>query len=183
MNIKKGLTLTAFGFLFLLVNFNLTINGSKLNVTPDFIGWILLTMAFSQLGSYVKGRKYLVYISLIMAIISGAHWAIELFKPELLPAFDAIQIFINVMDAVYMFVLFGVLKEIAHDNGSIKEATISTLRYVNLAVSAILVVVSLLAGRMNIDALASIVAIVGVIGLVAAVISAVTLFKLKKDLN
>ena len=183
MNIKKGLTLVAIGFLFVLVNFNLTLNGFKINVTPDFIGWILLTMAFYQLGSYVTGRKYFVYISLIMAIISGAYWVLQTFKPELLPAFDVIKIFMNIMDAIYMFVLFGVLKEIAHDYGSKREDAITTLRYINLAVNVAFAVLSAVATRMSIETLAAIVSIAGIIGLVAAIISAITLFGLEKDVQ
>ena len=41
MDLRKGLSYVAFGFLFTLINFNLTVNGQAISITPNFIGWIL----------------------------------------------------------------------------------------------------------------------------------------------
>ena len=66
LNLKKGLSFVAFGFFFTLINLNLTLNGAKLDVTPDFIGWILFFLAFDLLGTYVKDKLYLKWLSLVL---------------------------------------------------------------------------------------------------------------------
>ena len=48
MNIQKALTFIAFGFLFTLLNINI----NSINFTPSFIGWILLFLAYDNLGTY-----------------------------------------------------------------------------------------------------------------------------------
>ena len=75
----KSTGLKAFGFLFTLINLNLTLNGKTLNITPDFIGWILFFLAFDRLGSYVKGKEYLKWMSLVLAILSAALWVFPCF--------------------------------------------------------------------------------------------------------
>ena len=91
MNIKKGLSYVAFGFLFTLVNFNLTLNGGTLNVMPDFVGWILFFLAFDKLGTYISDKKYMKWISLILAVVTAALWILGMAKPEIarMPAMAA----------------------------------------------------------------------------------------------
>ena len=77
MNIKKGISLIAFGFAFVLVNLTLTLNGRSICVTPDFVGWILFFMSFDLLGSYIADKAYMKWISLILAIVTGAIWMLR----------------------------------------------------------------------------------------------------------
>ena len=69
MNIKKGISYVAFGFLFTLVNFNLTINSVSICVTPDFIGWLLFFLAFDKLGTYISDKSYMKWNALVMSLI------------------------------------------------------------------------------------------------------------------
>ena len=70
MDLKKALTYVAIGFLFTLINLNITIGTITINFTPDFVGWILFFLAFDKLGSYVEGKTYLKWMALVLAIIS-----------------------------------------------------------------------------------------------------------------
>lgn len=45
MNLKKAISYAAFGFFFILVNINLTLSGGTINITPNFVGWILMIIA------------------------------------------------------------------------------------------------------------------------------------------
>ena len=83
MNIKKGISLIAFGFAFVLVNLTLTLNGRSICVTPDFVGWILFFMSFDLLGSYIADKAYMKWISLILAIVTGAIWMLKIAAPEM----------------------------------------------------------------------------------------------------
>ena len=77
MDIKKGISYVAFGFLFTLININLTFNGATVNIVPDFLGWILFFLAYDKLGSYMENRVYLKWGFLIMAVFKGVLWILD----------------------------------------------------------------------------------------------------------
>ena len=54
MDLKKGLTYVSFGILFTLADFYLSIGNFQINIFPDFIGWILLYLAFDKFGEYTE---------------------------------------------------------------------------------------------------------------------------------
>ena len=181
MDLRKGLSFVAFGFLFTLVNFNLTFNGATVNVIPDFLGWILLFLAFDKLGTYVSDQKYLKWISLILIILSGAAWIFEIAKPEL--EIGILKTAVTVLSAVYMFLLFDSLERIARDYGSSREDTVRMLKIINPILLIGFVVAGTLAGSNGSNSLLGITAILGVCALAAAIVTAVVLFQLRKDIS
>ena len=179
-NIRRGLTFVAFGFLFTLVNINLTFPSGTVNVMPNFVGWILFFLAFDRLGSYVSDRPYLKWIALVLVILSAASWLLDIARPEL--GGDILHTIITVISTVYLFILFGPLQQIARDYGSTRAGTLNFLRYFNLAVGGILLLVELLGGLMSIESLVLAASIVGAAALVAAIITMVVLFLLRGDI-
>ena len=131
MNLKKGLSFVAFGFFFTLVNVNLRLNGTAVNITPDFVGWILLFLAFDKLGDYVAGKVYIKWLSLLLIVMSAAEWIYEVVKPEL--DTGAVKTFNTVLGGIYMFLLLGVLAEIARDYSSPRAGILGVLRFLNPA--------------------------------------------------
>ncbi len=183
MNLKKGLSFVAFGFLFLLVNLNLTLNGTTVNCTPDFIGFILFFLAFDALGSYTQGKGYLKWISLLLVILSGAQWLLKTLRPEL-SGFSLLNGVTALLSAVYMFLLFGILEAIAGDFNSPRESTLSVLKYVNLLVYVLLAFFSLQSGTgISLNSASSLVLMLGAIGLVSAIVTLVVLFKLRNEIR
>ena len=126
MDIKKGISYIAFGFLFTLLNINLNFNGTSINITPDFVGWILMFLAFDHLGQYVENKGYLKWIALILAILTGVIWVYGLVKPEL--SIDTVKTVVSFAGVVFMFILFGVLEEVARDKAPIYVKNISMLK-------------------------------------------------------
>ena len=180
MDIKKGLLMVAVGFLFTLVNVNLTYNGSSLNVTPDFVGWILFFLSFDKLGSYISDKQFLKWTSLVMAVLTGATWILGIARPEL--NIDILNSVLTVVSTVYMFVLFGVLEKIAHDCGSPRESTLRILKWLNLVIYVLFVVAALFYAQGSNDQTAlAVAAVLGVALLVCAIITAFVLFRLSKD--
>ena len=181
MDVKKGLSYVAFGFLFTLVNINLSFNGTTVNIMPDFVGWILLFLAFDQLGSYMEEKSYLKWISLIMIILTAVRWVLDVFMTEI--NIDILITVSAIISAVYMFMLFGVLEKIARDYGSQRESTLHMVKILNLALYiafALLGLLTLVTESMGIGTLTL---IVGIAALVTAIITLVTLFKLKKEIG
>ena len=182
MDLKKGLSYVAFGFLFTLVNLNLTLNGGTLNVMPDFVGWILFFLAIGCLGSYAAGKGYLKGLALLLAVITFFTWIVAIVSPELdLSGWNMIP---NLLAAVYMFILFGILEQIARDYGSPLESRIRTLKILNLALYLGLVGLGLL-GTMGkgMELLAMVIVLVGITALIAAIVTCVTLFKLRNEIR
>ena len=174
MDIKKGITYIAFGFLFTLVNINLTVNGATLNITPDFVGWILMFFAFDKLNGYMEGKDYMKWIALILAIMTGVIWICGLVKPEL--NIEIVKTIVSVLEVAYMFVLFGILEKIARDHAPAFEKNISILKIVNLVLYIAFFVTALLAAQDQ-ETYAMLAFVFGTAMLVSAIITAVTLIK------
>ena len=181
MNLKKALTFIAFGFLFTLVDLNLTVNGSQINFTPDFIGWVLLFLAFDNLGDYVKDKIYLKWLSLILTVAYAVIWFLDFAKPEL--STDLIKTPAAIGSTIYMFILFGVLEKVAHDYGSKRESTIRMLKILNLVLYVAFLGLSLSVRSREDTILALSMVVLGVAIIVCAIITAVVLFKLKDEVN
>ncbi len=186
--LKKGISLIAFGFLFTLVSINLTLNGAKLNVTPDFIGWILFFVAYDKLGGYVAGKSWLKWTALVLGIVTGAFWVLDIASPGL--DLGIVRTIVTVVCAVWSFVLFDVLERIALDHHSAHAGTIRTLKYVNVIAYAVFVVLGLLGGYAGAYigsgsalAVSGIAAVAGVVALVAAIVTAFVLFRFRKEIN
>jgi len=181
MNIKKALSLVAFGFLFTLVNLNLTVSGGTINVTPDFIGWILLFLAFDKLGNYVESKGFLKWISLGMAVMTCVIWGMETLKPEL----DAgsLKTLGAIVSLIYMYFLFGVLEQVAADSRSRYVSAIGTLKILNLVLYVGFIAAGLGVAAAGSSVLALLAAGIGVAALVCAVITAVVLFKLRREVR
>ena len=180
MNIKKALSFAAFGFLFTLVNINLTFNTTEINVTPDFIGWILFFVGFDRFGTYVEKKKYLKLLSFLLLIISAALWAFDLFRLDL--PVTIVKVVANVLSAIYFFGLFGVLTKVAQDCDSQHTDTIRYLKYINVILFLLLSVLGLFADRLSIPVLATVFTALGVPALICAIISMVVLFRLRKEI-
>ena len=181
MNIKKALSFVAFGFLFTLININITLDTITVNFTPDFIGWILLYVGFDKFGTYVEKKKYLKVISLLLIIVSAALWAFDLFRLDL--PISIVKSIANILSAVYMFELFTILTKVAEDNHSSHADTIRYLKYINVILILLLSVISLIANRLTLSVLAVTITVLGVFALISAIISMVVLFRLRKEIN
>ena len=178
-DLKKALSLAAIGFLFTFVNINLKINTLTINVMPDFIGWILLFMAHDNFGKYVAGKSFLKWTALILAIASIALWILGIYDPNMdLTLYTAV---VNVIAAVYMFMLFSVISNVARDMGSAKAETITFLKYLNFFIFLALSALGFIGLRIDIKYLAIAATILGALAIGAAVISAIVLFSLRKE--
>lgn len=175
MDIRKGISYIAFGFLFTLVNINLNINNTSLNITPDFVGFILMFFAFDKLGHYVEDKGYLKWIALILAILTGVIWVYGLVKPDL--NIDIITTIVSFMGVVFMFVLFGVLEKIARDHAPTYEKNISMLKIVNLVLYIGFLASALLMARD--ENFAMLAFVFGTAALISAIITAITLMKFR----
>lgn len=181
MNIKKGISYVAFGFLFTLINFNLNFDTVSICLTPDFIGWILFFLAFDQLGNYISDKPYMKWMALALVIVTGAIWLGEIVYPEI--EMGILKTIVTVCQCVYMFILLGILEKIAEDYHSAQKDTLRFLKYFNVLISAGFVVTALIGGNTQSEAVLILSAVLGIVALVAAIVTAVVLFKLNKELK
>ena len=181
MDLKKGLSLVAVGYLFTLVNINLTFDDVAINIVPNFAGWILLFISFNYLGQYVEGKSYVKWIALIMVVITAVSWVVSIIRYPV--DMTIINIFGSVLNCIFMFVFFGCLEKIAADKAPSREDNIRTLKILNLALSIALVVsAALVLNKVN-NLTATLVLIVGLAALVTAIVTCVNLFKLKNEIE
>ncbi len=182
MDIKKGVSYIAFGYLLTLVNLNLNFGSFSVNVFPNFIGWILFFLAFDKLGPYASDKPFLKWTSLILVILAGTTWILGIAKPEL--DADLLTTIMGVISVVYLFILFGVLEQIAGDYHSSRASTIHMLKILNPILYVAFVVSSLGFISSNLSpTLGGLAAVIGIAALVTAIVTLVVLFQLRKEIN
>ncbi|MBQ6559452.1 MAG: hypothetical protein IJL85_01345 [Erysipelotrichaceae bacterium] len=174
MDIKKGISYIAIGFLFTLVNINLKLNSTTLNITPDFIGWILIFFAFDRLGHYTENKAYLKWIALILAILTGVIWVYGIMKPEF--DIDIVKTIVSFVSVGYMFLLFNILEKIAKDHAPTFEKNISMLKIINLVLYIGFFVTAMLTTRDQ-QTFAMLAFVFGTATLISAIVTAVTLIR------
>ena len=182
MDLKKGLTYVAWGFLFVLVNLNLEINnGMTINFMPNWIGWFLLFLSFGSLGTYVSDKPYMKWTALVLTIASAITWLLSIVQPD--TYYSILDTIVTLASAVYIYLLFDVVIRIAHDYGSTKEANLKTYRFIFLLVYIFVAALTVvLASSDHISN--SVLYITGfalIAALVVAIMTLVTLFGLRKE--
>lgn len=171
MNIKKGVSFVAFGFLFTLVNFNLNFPSFSINIMPEFVGWLLFFLAYDKLGSYISDRQYMKWGAMTLLIINAAFWIM----PSV--GLGAIRTILSICQDIYWFIILGVMEQVAEDYGSSQQGSIRFIKYFNIIVGAGFIITSL-AG----EELLSLAAFIGIAAIIAAIVTIVILFKLRKEI-
>lgn len=183
MDLKKAISLIAFGFLFVFVNINLSFNGLSINIMPQFIGWILLFLAFVPVGPYMQGRSYMQWIPLVMALVSAGTWYLDAFMPGLEnPIVEVLRFIFNIVSAVYWYIMFGILEKIANDTGSTRGPRINVIKVVSLVLYVTISIFTLLVAKVELAFLAILILLLGIALIVLVVIALFTLFGLRKDI-
>ncbi len=177
-DVRKGLSLIAFGFLFILLN--ITIN--NVPISPSFIGWLLFFIAYPYIEKYADGKDYLKWAALILTIVTAVQWVLEIVKAPV--DFGVLKSIVAVANAVFMFLFFGVLEKIARSFSLEQRAgKLSTLKYVNLISYFGTVVFSILYSFRQSTLFAVVAFLCGVVAIIFAIITCVTLFKLKNEIG
>ncbi|MBQ1827358.1 MAG: hypothetical protein II126_05235 [Erysipelotrichaceae bacterium] len=181
MNIKKGISYVAFGFLFTLVNFNINFPNVSINIMPDFIGWLLFFLAFDKLGEYIADKPYLKWTSLVLMILSAAIWLEAFVRTG--ADLNILKTAITVVSGIYMFILFGVLEKIAEDYGSAQKSALGFLKYFNVILSLGFVILAVAGGKTENGLLLLLAATIGLVAIVAVIVTAVILFRLNSEIQ
>lgn len=185
MSLRKAISYTAFGFLFVFVNFNLQFSGLTINIMPAFIGWILLFLSYGPYGDYMKGKSYMLWIPLVMTVAEGTIWFLGIAKSELMES-QGIHIFsmiINIVSAVYWYLMFTILEKVADDNGTTRGPSIRVIKILSLILYIAINLCTLLTGVVDLALLGAVVLIGGIGLLVLVVVALVVLFGLRKEIR
>ena len=176
MNIKKGIRLIAIGFLFTLININVTVNEHVINFMPDFVGWILIGIACTKLDDYVKGKPFYMIGAILLGICNLAIALVTLFLPKM--DITIYKTGVSVLTIIYVFALLTLIEKIGKDKGYKDAGSIRILKYVYLIVFILFQAMTFAASYLPVNVLAFIVSISGLTALVTAIITAVVLFRM-----
>ncbi len=176
MKIKNGLRLIAIGFIFTLVNINITFDKTQINIMPDFIGWILIAAASIILKEYTKKNPFYLIGAILLAISDAAFMIIELAFPKL--NISIYQTAASLFSIFYIFLLLRKIEKIGKDKGYNDVASVRILRYVYVIVYLIFQALTLAADYLPVKVLAVLFSISGIAALVTAIATAFVLFKM-----
>ena len=178
MNLKKAISYIAFGFLFISLNINITINNlSTFNLLPDFVGWILFALAYAKMKKYASDNLALLWIPVVMALYSAVEWASAFRGAELLPGW--LGLIFSILRLVYLFTLFGRLEMLAEDYAPHMTSMIHTLKILQLAFQIGQTALIVLAMLQMSDLFALLAMIALIAGVILTIVSCVTLFQLR----
>ena len=156
------------------------VDGLRINVLPDFIGWIFILIGMLKIRRYFGQKKYMTVMAAFMIITSAVQYFFEIFHPETRLA--VLNIICNLVTTIFMFLLFGTLEQIAADHRSKRQSILGYLKIATVCVDGIITLISLIAlSERNLELLALIFTVMGVVLLGIAVISAVVLFQFARD--
>lgn len=181
MNIRKALSYICYGLLITVFNININFNDTSiLNLLPEFIGWIILFLAYDFLGHYVSNKPELKPLAIVLAVIGGISWIMQLTNGQYADL-TLLGIVRNLCSAYFIHKLCDVMEEIAADCGSLRGPTINMLKNINLVCELTLAFIGFLSMFTNPENLAVIVIIVGAVALIAIIATVITFFGLRND--
>ena len=180
MDLRAGLSLAARGLLFVMINLFCTLNGKLINLFPNFIGWVLLFLAYDSFGVFTKGRKYLEWLPFLLAAATLFDWIANFFAVELL----WLTVACGVLTLFYGHKLFCILRAVAQAHRSALERRILFLHVLQLSLYAALFVLSILYYKLPEleNALKIPVIVLFFADLLTAVFTCMTIFKLRKEI-
>ncbi|MBQ6334601.1 MAG: hypothetical protein IJI46_06000 [Erysipelotrichaceae bacterium] len=181
MKLNQGIRLIAIGFLFTIINLNITTTSNTINVTPDFIGWLLIAAGLTKMKEYTRRKPYYLGGAVLLTLITIALWLTAIIFPK----FDLryYEVGASLITGLYIFILLGLLAKIAKDHGSRHAHNLRVLRYAYLIVYILFQAIELTAIYLPLNVLSIITLIAGTAALVIAVATAIVLFKLSFDLE
>ena len=74
----SGLSNAAWGYFLLHFNFNLGFNGARINILPEFAGFLLLLSAIKKLSAERRDLGLLRPLCILLAAWHGAKWALAI---------------------------------------------------------------------------------------------------------
>ena len=182
MDINKGLKFIAIGFIITLLNINLTINGVTVNVTPNFIGWILLYLAHDKLGKYTENKSYLKWLALALIILTGANWILAIAMPN--NNLKYMTTIINIANLVYIYGLLGIIENIANDYNSSMISDFKAIKYILLVAEILVTIFALFVTQNNLtNALAVIILVLLLIEFITTIVLAFKLLKFSNEIS
>ena len=188
MNLNKALSFLAYGFLLILININITVGELTVNLTPSFVGWFLMFLAYEPLGNYTRGNTLRKWVPLALAVIGAVMTVLTFFARQLTidaPALPAvISGLCSLASVVYMYLLFGTLEDVASDCHPALFGRIRILKYLTIALElaglAATLYVYYMGASLPVTSYAMVAGVLGLVMLAVAVVTAVTLFQLRK---
>ncbi len=176
MKIKNGLRLIAIGFIFTLVNINITFDKTQINIMPDFIGWILIAAASVFLKDYTKKNPFYLVGAILLAVCDVAFTVIEVGWPKL--DVDLYKTGVSLFSILYIFLLLGKLEKVGKDKSYNDVTSVRILKYVYVIVYLIFQALTFAADYLPVKVLEVLFSISGIAALVTAIATAFVLFKM-----
>lgn len=121
---KKGLIYIAVGYLFILININLRFTNFSFDILPNFIGYFLQFVGILLLKEYTNNKKYLHALSIILGVLTLILLVSDYMQTEI----PYLRFVSNIIDVIYMVLLFNVLIKIANDYHSYEEIKLKVIR-------------------------------------------------------
>ncbi|MBO7631317.1 MAG: hypothetical protein J6S78_03200 [Lachnospiraceae bacterium] len=144
-SIAKGVSLVAFGFLFLFLDFNLIFSESfSIDILPDAVGWLLFLLSVRYLEDYIKNPTGMRVFAFFLFLEEILQWSFSLSGEDAsafeLKADDLRFLFflMSLCTLIFFYQIHGIMIRVAEDFRAPQGNTIRILRpfmlFIQLAV-------------------------------------------------
>lgn len=181
MKLNKGLRLIAIGFLFTLINLNITTQNHVINFTPDFVGWILICAGLGNMKNETGSSTLYQIVAIILAVASLGLWVAKLVFPKY--DLSIYQSAAGLVSTLFIFALLSLLEKIARKYHSTHSNDLKILKFVYLIVYILFQATSLTGQLLPIKVVMVVATIVALGALITAIATAIILFKLSFELD
>lgn len=177
MDLKKGLTYIARGYLFILINFTLDITDMRISIDilPDFIGWIFIFLAIDCLGEYITHKSFAKWTAIAMVILSLLNF--YYWPEDAESGIDVIFVIINVLSTFCLYTILDAVEKVAKDYGSLRETNIRKLK----GFLIVKLIVDYLSGALFFAGSALLLMVILVVEFIYFISIAINLYKLRDE--
>ena len=181
MNLKKGIRLIAWGLILTLVNINVSTGNRRINITPDFIGWLLIAIGCGKLGNYAKRKSLYIFFAVVLSICEAAFLVLGIVFPK--KDFGLYVSGLCALEDLYVIFLLSLLGRIAERTGYDHYSSIRTLKYIYIIISIIYIALTLAVEYLPLQIYVAFAAADSIMALLAAILTCIIMMRFARKIE
>ena len=178
--IYKGINYTAIGLLFLVLSINVDFGVVRVNIIPDWVGFIFMFLALNEFENENHKHLLLKILSIIAALFAIVEWILDILNNPI----NVIQVssLSSLIKLLEIFAVLGIVIRIAKALGSAYGKKLDVTRTIMMLGLVLTLIASILTYYLD-EMFALAATVSGAVVLTCAVIAIIMMNNFKKELK
>ena len=171
---------TAIGLLFMVLSINVDFGVVRINIIPDWVGFIFMFLALQEFENDNHKFPLLKVLTIVAALFAVADWILAILKDPI----DIIQFrsAYSLVKLLVIFVMLGIVIRIANALGSAYGKKLDVTRTIMMLGLVLTLIASILTYYLD-EMFALAAAVSGIVVLICTVIAIIMMNEFKKELK